>query len=532
MKKTDTSKQNIKFLLGLTVSISILILVIPDSFGHGFDHDTTPSQKLGDQNVILKFSSSPVYDPETNAREVSFQIVEENSNNIVTGTVLNIKTTITNEFIFEYTSEPLNDGILIMEFVPTESEILSIAKQKNFVSKEFPDEPPYDLVSVSGNEFESGGLYFFEVEVLEAEEKVVKEPLGFFVQIPFPHKTFHEIEDPYFGKQVIRAVSYFDKTENFQYDHKTRKISTEMPFEWSSESINRTSYVHQEFTIPKTFGDLMVSAFKAKVNGVQIPSQLITLDEFWADARLVHIVLSHGDLAELQKRQDDSISGMKFELEPYQEDISFSSITENQKFRIIVKPINFEAGSSAKILLNILTGYPEQNPVGTSYDLSILSGEEILKTVNGKTTNSLEKPTEIKFAIPANTKNPINLVFFEVGDDPLAKTTLPIKVMSSSQTKNTENSFSNTIPEWVRNNAKWWAQGSIGDNDFVSGIQYLIKEGIMIIPETEKDPTLMNSENIPSWIKNNADWWSQGLITDEDFVKGIQYLVEQGIIKV
>jgi len=42
------------------------------------------------------------------------------------------------------------------------------------------------------------------------------------------------------------------------------------------------------------------------------------------------------------------------------------------------------------------------------------------------------------------------------------------------------------IPDWVRNNAEWWAQGAIGDNDFVSGIQYLIKEKIMHIPETAK----------------------------------------------
>jgi len=87
------------------------------------------------------------------------------------------------------------------------------------------------------------------------------------------------------------------------------------------------------------------------------------------------------------------------------------------------------------------------------------------------------------------------------------------------------------IPDWIRNNAKWWAGGAIGDNDFVSGIQYLIKEKIMQIPETAKAAT-GRSEEIPSWIKNNADWWSQGLISDNDFVKGIQYLVEQGIIKV
>ena len=35
------------------------------------------------------------------------------------------------------------------------------------------------------------------------------------------------------------------------------------------------------------------------------------------------------------------------------------------------------------------------------------------------------------------------------------------------------------IPEWIKNNAGWWADGSIDDNSFVQGIQFLIKEGIM-----------------------------------------------------
>ncbi|MCH7560051.1 MAG: phosphate ABC transporter substrate-binding protein PstS, partial [Thaumarchaeota archaeon] len=38
--------------------------------------------------------------------------------------------------------------------------------------------------------------------------------------------------------------------------------------------------------------------------------------------------------------------------------------------------------------------------------------------------------------------------------------------------------------------------------------------------------------NIPDWIRNNANWWSQGLISDEDFVKGIEFLVRQGIIQI
>jgi len=43
---------------------------------------------------------------------------------------------------------------------------------------------------------------------------------------------------------------------------------------------------------------------------------------------------------------------------------------------------------------------------------------------------------------------------------------------------------------------------------------------------------LHQTQKIPEWIKKNAKWWSDGLIEDEDFLKGIQYLAQRGIIQV
>ena len=43
------------------------------------------------------------------------------------------------------------------------------------------------------------------------------------------------------------------------------------------------------------------------------------------------------------------------------------------------------------------------------------------------------------------------------------------------------NVFAENVPEWIKNNAGWWADGQIDDNSFVSGIQYLIKVGIIIV---------------------------------------------------
>jgi hypothetical protein len=35
------------------------------------------------------------------------------------------------------------------------------------------------------------------------------------------------------------------------------------------------------------------------------------------------------------------------------------------------------------------------------------------------------------------------------------------------------------IPEWIKQNAKWWVNGEISDEGFIAGIQYLVKTGII-----------------------------------------------------
>jgi phosphate ABC transporter phosphate-binding protein len=44
--------------------------------------------------------------------------------------------------------------------------------------------------------------------------------------------------------------------------------------------------------------------------------------------------------------------------------------------------------------------------------------------------------------------------------------------------------------------------------------------------------TTTTEYQIPDWIRNNAKWWADGLITDQDYIKGLQYLISQGILKV
>lgn len=87
------------------------------------------------------------------------------------------------------------------------------------------------------------------------------------------------------------------------------------------------------------------------------------------------------------------------------------------------------------------------------------------------------------------------------------------------------------IPDWIRNDAKWWSEKLISDNEFVLGIEYLIANKIITLPETISQKE-SSEKQIPTWIKRNAGWWSEGLISDYDFIQGLQYLVQHGIIKV
>ena len=49
---------------------------------------------------------------------------------------------------------------------------------------------------------------------------------------------------------------------------------------------------------------------------------------------------------------------------------------------------------------------------------------------------------------------------------------------------------------------------------------------------TSEQLTTEPEVSIPGWIKNNAGWWADGQIDDSSFVSGIQWLITNGIMKI
>ncbi len=101
----------------------------------------------------------------------------------------------------------------------------------------------------------------------------------------------------------------------------------------------------------------------------------------------------------------------------------------------------------------------------------------------------------------------------------MAETDITINSVQQGQSTTTSEKH---IPSWIKNTAKWWSDGSISNSEFIQTIQYLIQQGTLKIPNYYSNS--ITTQSLLPWIKNNAALWANGQISDDDFVKVLQYL--------
>lgn len=103
------------------------------------------------------------------------------------------------------------------------------------------------------------------------------------------------------------------------------------------------------------------------------------------------------------------------------------------------------------------------------------------------------------------------------------------------------------IPDWIRQSTSIWVNGQISDSEFLALIENVLEKNILLedmeseqilkqiaktvineIPELYQES---NSELIPPWVKDRAEWWIEGKITDTQFLRTIHYLREVGYLE-
>ncbi|AFS81632.1 hypothetical protein NKOR_08905 [Candidatus Nitrosopumilus koreensis AR1] len=528
VKKIQTSGHRLKSpsLFVLLLISSLFLVSFTDVHGHGVGSETFPPVELNGKQVALEVSSSKG-DPEAiDGQQISISLIDFDSKITLRDVIFHITSEKGEQFLFEQEFKADN-GFLVFNFVSEETD--SIIVEEESESSIFGSLLGLDsrMIHVKGPKLSEGGLYKFDISVLTVDSysNTLEEPLVFNAGISIAQTSRHDFVDPNFGDQNIHVVTYYDEISDFEYDSDSKEIRYSMPFDWSYTNINQTSVVHEELVIPKTFGDLLVSGFTMFINGVQLSEDVITIDDFFSDGRIVHFIIYQKELLNILENGSNA-NGMNFVIKPDKDYPHLSSVTENGQFRILVswEPEYLKSNSNAKIIFDVTDVFLKNKPVSTNYEFSITQNNRIIFEQNGISTDSREEHNVVEFFIPQDVTGIAHLNFNNLNNNELAQTTIPIVIDRVTPQKEI------IIPDWIRNNALWWSEEQIDDSTFVQGIEYLIKNQIIILPPTQQETS--ESQEIPSWIRNNAAWWAAGHIDNQTFVQGLEFLIQKGIIRV
>ena len=105
--------------------------------------------------------------------------------------------------------------------------------------------------------------------------------------------------------------------------------------------------------------------------------------------------------------------------------------------------------------------------------------------------------------------------------------------ISSAENEKTSDDLSH-VPNWVEYNVRWWNMGLIDDQTFFSSMQFLVNQGEIRMPPASQDiesaPPL-NEETL-NFMKHGLGMWAEGRVGNESFFRTIEYLMDLETINV
>ena len=499
---------------GLKVSLSAIL------FPEDFNYDET-------RKAIL---SIRVFDSDTNVniKSVTYRVQIFQADNLVA-----------NEYFFD------DDGKLDLEIRPTaECKEKDLWKCTKYFGEKHAIAGAYyargdSIPVIQGPVFNKSGEYNVKVSIVGATnpKTMTSKDLLFETTLHIPQMETFLIKTADAQEFPISIKSY-NKISSFIYDESSKKIAYDIPRDYGHGQQHDFDN-NQIISVPKEFPSFRQGySIDVFAEGIKLQDNSFEFDTSFPDKNIIRVHIPYDKFASTESKR---VSENK--------DVISIEILSGEKIDFNQLDFKFDNGFTAKILWdsNLMTGKKipftfsfldaDNNPAKNTlfaYSVTDSSGKEVWSNVgtaethigvlapNGVSTESIPIPSDgrfqFKLILTGHDSKNFEKFLTSISD---------LDIVSQSITHEERI----TVPAWIKNNAKWWADGHIDDISFMKGIQFLIQEGLIEIPHTEQNVINKNNK-IPDWIKNNARWWADDLISERDFVKGIEFLASQGMIKV
>ncbi len=543
-------------LVGVTFAVLCVVGLAPLAFGHGLGGDQAPPISFGGMEVTVRTDLSPsditVGDLDTANMKIRFFDVL--TNQTLPQVTYRVEIYQNNALLARSLFYD-NDGVLDVEIRPrgdcTETDLWRCTV---YYGSEHVSAPGALYAEgsqrpvITGPIFEKGGLYNIRIDIEGATspKALLSDVLSYDTFVSVAQDQFFTIQDANANEYPTVIKTYYDEVSNFSFDNSDNSIYFEMPFDWDPDYVEQVFVVHEEVRVPKEFTPYSDGKqFKGYVNGVELGSRALINDPYsYTDMNVIHFLVTNADLNRINEQLGpDHYSNklMTLKLVP-QEDVAMLS----QEF-YLVDAVNFEQiPTDVKVQWDASYGAGDEIPFEIAffddgdllkdvyYGYWLIDGDEILGEFHGEDNTgilSVEGIDTQNIVIPDAGQYRLDIIVYGTGldyDSTYAGVgTALLEIGASSNDVPVS-----VIPNWVRNNAGWWADGSIDDASFLQALQFLIREGIIVVEYTSDNALEASESVIPDWVRNNAGWWADGSIDDASFLQALQFLIREGILVV
>ena len=514
-----------KIILGILLAFVVTISV-GTAFGHGAGIEASPLIFTNDREIKVTVELLPSDFYKSDQKMIKIDAYDHTNRETITNASFKVEIFNNDKLLLDEWFYA-DDGNLILKVDPdvvvTDRNSIEISGQKNnFGLWEKTDE---SSLIVTGPIFDEGGIFTFKITLDAQDEIGIISDVEFEVQVSVTDVSYHQ-EDVGAKETEFRVKSYYDKISNFEYDSKENIAKISLPFDFSESNISHTNVIHTEIMFAKNTLEFLSPNYFGTGNGIELFKSSIFIDDYSEeDNRIVHFVLLPDHLRhiknQLKKIGDELPNSIDLVLTKGKEiEFPLRTLTLSEEYQVDLSwdPKVIIPGENVKFIYTF-RDTTDLGPIRNSdYTMTILQDGKIIFS-------------EDRFA-----KIGADFTDFTFSDEQIGLTVVRFSNISGSG-QQTEFAFvvgeqvkESSVPEWVKNNAGWWADGQIPDSAFIDGIEYLIKDGLIVVSSTEQDDS--QTDGIPEWVKNNAGWWADGQIPDSAFIDGIEYLIKDGIIKI